>query len=322
MKAIIVREFGGPEVLRVEETTVPTPGPGEALVRVEAIGVNFIDVYYRKGLYRSNLPFTPGAEGAGVVEAVGPGVETVQVGMRVAWAMGLGAYGEYTVQGADRLVPVPEGISARQAAASLLQGMTAHYLVQSTYQLKEGDRCLVHAAAGGVGLLLIQMAKMRGATVYGTVSTEAKAELAREAGADHVILYTEEDFVERVADLTGGRGVHVVYDSVGASTFEKSLDCLRPRGMLVLYGQSSGPVPPFDPQMLNAKGSLYVTRPSLSHYTLSRDELLSRAADLFAWLRDGTLRLHIDREWPLNQAATAHKLLEGRETTGKLLLIP
>lgn len=322
MKAIRVREHGGPDVLNWEETAVPKPGPGEALVRVEAAGVNFIDVYYRKGLYKTSLPFIPGAEAAGIVEEVGPGVETVRPGMRVAWAMGLGAYAEYAVHPAERLVPVPDGISAQQAAASLLQGMTAHYLVRSTYELKEGDRCLVHAAAGGVGLLLVQMAKKVGATVYGTVSTEEKAESARAAGADHVILYTKDDFAERVKELTDGAGVHVVYDSVGAVTFEKSLDCLKPRGMLVLYGQSSGPVPPFDPQVLNAKGSLYVTRPSLSHYTLTRDELLERAGELFAWLRDGSLKLHIDKELPLDQAATAHRLLEGRETTGKLLLIP
>ena len=322
MKAVIVREHGGPEVLRFEETPVPKPGPGEALVRVEAAGVNFIDIYYRKGLYSTALPFTPGAEAAGVVEEVGPGVDAVQPGMRVAWAMGLGAYAEYALHSADRLVPVPDGVSPKQAAAALLQGMTAHYLVRSTYKLREGDRCLVHAAAGGVGLLLVQIAKKQGATVYGTVSTEEKAKLAREAGADHVILYSEEDFAGRVRELTGGEGVDVVYDSVGAATFDRSLDCLRPRGTLVLFGQSSGPVPPVDLQVLNAKGSLYVTRPSLSHYTLTRAELLERAADLFAWLADGSLKLRIDTELPLAEAATAHRLLEGRKTAGKVLLIP
>jgi NADPH2:quinone reductase len=322
MNAIRVHATGGPEVLRSEDVAQPAPGPGQVLVKVEAAGVNFIDIYQRRGLYPVPLPFTPGQEAAGTVAAVGPGVTEVQPGDRVAYTGVLGAYAEYAVVPAARLVVLPEGIDARRGAAAMLQGMTAHYLACTTYPLKPGDTCLVHAAAGGVGLLLCQIAKRRGARVIGTVSTREKAALAREAGADEVILYTEQDFEAEVKRLTRGAGVNVVYDSVGQTTFAKSLDCLAPRGMLVLYGQSSGPVGPFDPQLLGQKGSLFLTRPSLAHYVATRDELLARAGEVLGWVRAGTLKLRIGREFPLAQAAAAHRALEGRETTGKVLLIP
>lgn len=322
MKAIYVREYGGPERLTVEEIPRPEPGPGQVLVKIDASGVNFIDVYHRTGLYRGALPFTPGSEGAGTAVAIGSGVDHIRVEEKVAWAMALGSYAEYALVPAEKLVPLPDRVDPKQAAAVMLQGMTAHYLTHSTYSLQNGSKCLVHAAAGGVGQLLIQMAKMRGATVFGTVSTQEKAELAKAAGADHVILYSETDFAEAVQELTGGEGLDVVYDSVGAATFEQSLTSLRPRGTLVLYGQSSGPVPPFDPQILNAKGSLYITRPSLAHYTLTREELLGRASDIFAWVEDGSLKVRIDRELPLSEAPEAHRLLESRQTSGKLLLVP
>ena len=322
MKAIRIHETGGPEVLRLEEVPDPQPGPGDAVVRLEAIGLNFIEVYHRTGLYRSALPFTPGGEGAGRVVAVGQDVSGIKPGDRVASTSLRGSYAELAWAPIDKLVPVPDEVETSVAAAVLLQGLTAHYLVTSTYPLAQGSWCLIHAAAGGVGLLLCQMAKARGARVIGTVSTEEKAALATQAGADHVVLYTRQDFVSEARRLTGGQGVAVVYDSVGESTFEGSLNSLAPRGMLVLFGQSSGPVPPVDPQVLNAKGSLYLTRPTLTHYTASRDELLTRARDLFSWMETGKLQVRIDRTYPLADAAAAHRALEGRETKGKVLLLP
>ena len=321
MYAVRIHQHGGPEVLRYEEVPTPAPGEGQALVRLVACGVNFIDIYQRKGLYRVELPVVLGQEGAGVVEAVGPGVTEVKPGDRVAYSNVLGAYAEYAVVPAARLVPIPDGVTYQQAAAVMVQGMTAHYLVHSTYPLKPQDTCLVHAAAGGVGLLLVQMAKRRGATVIGTVSTEEKAKLAREAGADHVILYTQQDFEQEVMRVTEGRKVQVVYDSVGRDTFERSLNCLALRGMMVLYGQSSGPVPPFDPQVLAQKGSLFLTRPVLWNYTATRDELLWRARDVLGAVASGDLKVRIDRALPLSQAQEAHRALEGRETTGKVLLL-
>jgi NADPH2:quinone reductase len=320
MKAIRVYHNGGPEVLRLEAVDVPEPGPGEVRVRIEFAGVNYIDVYHRTGLYPVPTPFIPGNEAAGTVDAVGPGVEEVKPGDRVAYAMELGSYAEYAVVPASKLVPVPDDVELSTAAAVLLQGMTAHALTHSTFPLQEGHTALVHAAVGGVGHLLVQMAKKRGARVIATVSTEEKARLASELGADDVILYTREDFREAVRRLTDGRGVDVVYDSVGQSTFEGSLGSLRPRGYLVLYGQSSGPVPPFDPAVLGRRGSLFLTRPVLSHYVAEREELLRRAGDLFRWLGTGELRMRIDRILPLAEAAEAHRALEGRQTMGKLLL--
>jgi NADPH:quinone reductase len=322
VKAIRVHKTGGPEVLRLEDVPDPAPEPGETVVRLEAIGLNFIEVYQRTGLYRSTVPFTPGGEGAGRVVAVGKDVSAVRPGDRVASTSLRGSYAELARVPADKLVPVPDDVETGLAAAVLLQGLTAHYLAISTYPLTEGSWCLIHAAAGGVGLLLCQIAKARGARVIGTVSTEEKAALASEAGADHVVLYTRQDFVSEARRLTGGRGVAVVYDSVGQSTFEGSLNSLAPRGMLVLFGQSSGPVPPVDPQVLNAKGSLYLTRPTITHYTASRDELLTRSRDLFVWMESGRLQVRIDRTYPLADAAAAHRALEGRETKGKVLLLP
>jgi NADPH2:quinone reductase len=322
MKAIRVHKQGGPEVLVLDDIPVPEPKSGEARVKIEAIGVNFIDIYHRTGLYPVPTPFTLGMEGAGVVDAVGDGVTEVKKGDRVAYSMVLGSYAEYAIVPAWKLAPVPANVDAKSAAALMLQGMTAHYLTHSTYALKKGEMALVHAAAGGVGLLLVQIAKHLGAIVIGTVSTEAKAALVKEAGADHTILYTQTDFAAEVKKLTQGRGVHVVYDSVGQSTFTKSLDCLRPRGYMALFGQSSGPVPAFDPAILVAKGSLFLTRPSLIHYTLSRAELLQRAADLFTWTASGKLKLRIDKILPMTEAAEAHRELEGRKTTGKVLLLP
>lgn len=321
MHAIQVKRHGGPEVLEYVEVETPRPKSGEALVRLEAIGVNFVDVYYCTGLYKLELPLIPGSEGAGVVEDVGPGVTEVRKGDRVAWAMVVGSYAEYAVVPAWKLVPIPSGVDSRTAAAAILQGMTAHYLATSTYPLKKSDTALVHAAAGGIGGLLVQVAKMRGARVFGTVSTEEKAKIAREAGADEVINYKERDFEAEVTRLTGGKGVTVVYDSVGKTTFDKSLNCVTRRGLLALFGQSSGPVPPVDPARL-AKNGIYLTRPSLTHYTADREELLSRAGEMFTWIREGRLKLRIDRDLPLRDAAKAHRLLQGRETKGKLLLLP
>src|SRR5213593_5208754 len=322
MKAIRVQSPGGPEALRYEDVPQPSPAAGQVLVKVEAVGVNYIDVYQRTGLYKVATPFTLGQEAAGVVTAVGPGVTDPKVGDRVAYTSILGAYAEYAVVPADRVVVLPDGVTARQAAAALLQGMTAHYLACTTYPLKAGDTCLVHAAAGGVGLLLCQIASRRGARVIGTVSTREKAALAREAGARDVILYTEQDFEAEVKRLTNGAGLQVVYDSVGKTTFEKGLNCLQPRGMMVMFGQSSGPVGPFDPQVLNQKGSLYLTRPTVANYIATRAELLARAADVLAWVHHGKLKLRIAHTFPLAEAAEAHRQLEGRKTTGKVLLIP
>jgi NADPH2:quinone reductase len=320
MQAIRIDYPGGPEAMRVEQVPVPQPGPGEALVRLEAAGVNFIDVYKRTGLYRAPLPFTLGEEGAGTVVSVGEGAVEVKPGDRVAWAGHMGAYAEYAVVPAARLVPLPEGVSARLGAAVMLQGMTAHYLAASTRPLGEGDVCVVHAAAGGVGLLLTQIAKRRGAVVIGTAGSDEKAQLAREAGADEVIVYTRQDFAGEVKRLTDGRGVQVIYDSVGQSTFPPGLDVLAPRGMMVLFGQSSGPVPPVDPQLLNQKGSLFLTRPTLGHYVATRDELLWRAGELFGWMAAGQLDVRIGAEFALADVAQAHRALEGRRTTGKVLL--
>jgi NADPH:quinone reductase len=322
MKAVRIHTPGGPEVMRYEDVPEPAPKAGEAVVKVEAAGINYIDVYFRSGQYKAELPLTIGMEAGGTVSAVGAGVTDVKVGDRVAYTGIPGAYAEYATVPAARLVTMPAGLTAKQGAAAMLQGMTAHYLACSTYPLKPGDVCLVHAAAGGVGLLLCQIAKMRGARVIGTVSTEDKAKLARAAGADDVILYTTQDFEAEVKRLTAGQGVHVVYDSVGKTTFDKGFNCLRPRGMMALYGQSSGPVGPFDLQVLNAKGSLFVTRPSLNHHIIGRDELVQRAGELLGWIRDGKLTLRTEFEFPLKDAAAAHRALEGRQTTGKVLLIP
>jgi NADPH:quinone reductase len=322
MKAIRVYQAGGPEVLKLEDVPDPRPAAGEALVRLEAIGVNFIEVYQRTGQYRSPLPFTLGAEGAGRVVEVGPDVTGLKAGDRVAGVNFKGAYAELALAPVERLVVLPESIDVKLAAAVMLQGMTAHYLTVSAYPLTSESHCLIHAAAGGTGLLLCQIAKLRGARIIGTVSTPEKAELATGAGANDVVLYTRQNFVDEVRRLTGGRGVHVVYDSVGKSTFDGSLDCLRPRGMMVLFGQSSGPVPPVDPQVLNSKGSLYLTRPTVAHYTATREELSARATDLFRWIADRSLTVRINRTYPLADAAKAHAALEGRQTTGKVLLIP
>jgi NADPH:quinone reductase len=319
VKAIRVATPGGPEAMEFLDVDRPEAGPGELLVKVEAIGVNFIDVYHRTGLYPLPTPFTPGSEGAGVVAEVGAGVDGIQVGDRVGFSV-LGSYAEYAVIPAERAVPLPDGIDARAAAAALLQGMTAHYLSTSTFALKRGDTALVHAAAGGVGGILVQMAKERGAKVFGTAST-SKLDLVREAGADVVIDYTSEDFEEVVMRETGGTGVNVVYDSVARETFDRSLNCVAPRGTLVMYGNSSGPVPPFDVLRL-AKRSIFLTRPTLGHYTATREELLMRASDLFSSIGSGKVKLRIDRELPLERAGEAHRLLEGRKTAGKLLLIP
>ncbi len=322
MRAIRITRFGGPEVLTLEDVETPRPGDGQLLVRLDAAGVNFIDVYQRRGQYEVPLPYGMGLEGAGTVEAVGPGVAQVSVGMRVAWMAAPGSYATHALVPADKAVPVPAGVDGRTAAAAMLQGITAHYLSHSTCPLQPGDVCLVHAAAGGVGLLLTQMAKRCGARVLGTVSTDDKAALARGAGADDVILYTKEDFAAAVRRLTGGAGVRVVYDSVGKDTFERGLDCLAPRGMMVLYGQSSGAVGPFDPQVLNAKGSVFLTRPTAFHYTATRDELVARTNDIFGWIAAGKLHVRIGATLPLADAAEAHRQLEARGTTGKLLLIP
>jgi NADPH:quinone reductase len=323
MKAVRVHAYGGPEALRYEDVADLRPGAGQALVKIAVAGVNFIDVQHRAGRYKGpSLPFTVGSEAAGTVAEVGAGVDALRIGDRVAYAMVTGAYAECAVVPADRLVKIPAGVDFEPAAASMLQGLTAHYLTHSTFALKPGATALVHAAAGGVGLLITQLARHLGATVYGTVGSAEKAALARAAGAAATIDYTREDFAAEVKHLTDGRGVDVVYDSVGKSTFEKSLDCLRPRGYLVLFGFSSGPVAPFDPAVLGAKGSLFLTRPGLNQYVATREELLERAADLFGWLASGVLQPRIDRVLPLAEAATAHRELEARRTAGKILLRP
>ncbi|SPE37011.1 Quinone oxidoreductase [Candidatus Sulfopaludibacter sp. SbA3] len=320
MKSIHVLEPGGPEKMQLVDAPTPQPGPKQVLVRLHASGVNFIDVYFRMGLYKADLPITLGNEGAGVVESVGSDVTEVAPGDRVAYAMARGSYAQYAVLPAAFLVKIPDHLDFTNAAAAMLQGMTAHYLTHSTYALKSGDTCLVHAAAGGAGGLIVQMAKMLGARVFGTVSTEAKAQIARAHGTDETILYTQQDFEAEVKRLTGGRGVDVVYDSVGKTTFDKSLNSLRPRGVMVLFGQSSGPVPPLDPNILNGRGSLFLTRPSLGHYVATREELLWRAGDVLAWMESGRLKLRIDRTYALEDAATAHRDLESRRTSGKLVL--
>ena len=322
MKTVRVHEYGGLEALRFEEVGIPEPGEGEARVRIEAIGVNFIDIYHRIGRYKGSLPLTLGQEAAGVVDAVGPHVTDVKPGDRVAYASVQGSYAEYAIVPAWRLIKIPSEVDVQPAAAAMLQGMTAHYLTHSTYPLKQGDTALVHAAGGGTGQLIVQIAKMRGARVIGTASTGEKAALAREAGTDHVILYTETDFEAEVKSLTDNTGVDVVYDSVGKDTFEKSMNCLRPRGYLVLFGQSSGPAPQIDPQILNPKGSLFLTRPTLGHYIAYRAELLGRVNDLFDWMATGKLKVRIDQTFPLAEAAEAHRHLEDRKSKGKILLIP
>jgi NADPH:quinone reductase len=322
MKAIRVHTPGGPEAMKLDDVPQPTPKAGEAVVKIDAAGLNYIDVYFRTGQYKAEMPLTLGLEAGGTVSAVGPGTTDVKVGDKVAYTGVPGAYAESAVVPAARLVVLPAGLSTKQGAAMMLQGMTAHYLATSTYPLKKGDTCLVHAAAGGVGLLLCQIAKMRGARVIGTVSTDEKAKLAREAGADEVILYSKQDFEAEVKRITDGKLLQVVYDGVGKTTFEKGFNCLAPRGMMVLYGAASGPIGAFDPQVLNAKGSLFLTRPSLNHHIITRDELVQRATELGQWIKDGKLKLRVEFEFPLKDAAEAHRALEGRKTTGKVLLIP
>ena len=322
MLAIRPEAPGGPEVLTLAEAPTPTPGRGEALIRVEAAGVNFIDIYQRSGQYKVPTPIALGLEGAGVVEALGEGAGGVSIGERVAWATGPGSYATHVVVPVARLVPIPEGVESRIAAAAMLQGMTAEFLAHSTFKLGSSSVCLIHAAAGGVGLILCQLARRAGATVIATVSTEEKAALARKAGADHVILYSSADFAEETRRITGGKGVNVVYDSVGKDTFAKSLDCLSPRGMMVLFGQSSGAVPPFDPQLLSQKGSLFLTRPTLGHYTSTPEDLLHRAGAVLGAIQAGHLEIRIGATYPLADAAEAHRALAGRATTGKVLLIP
>jgi NADPH2:quinone reductase len=322
MKAVRIHEFGGPEVMRYEDVPTPTPGPGQVLVRLAAAGLNYIDVYQRTGLYPNKLPYTLGLEGSGTVADLGPNVSGFKEGDAVAYTGVPGSYAEAVLVPAVSLVRMPGNVDVKVGAAAMLQGMTAHYLAYTTYPLKSGDACLVHAAAGGVGLLLVQMAKQCGARVFGTVSTQEKAALAREAGADAVILYTQQDFEAEVKRLTDGKGVQVVYDSVGKDTFDKSLNCLAPLGYMVLYGQSSGSVPPFDPAILNAKGSLFLTRPSLFHYTADRASLEKRAGEVLGWVASGQLKLRMEHTFPLAKVAEAHQSLEGRKTTGKVLLIP
>lgn len=322
MRAIVVNRHGGPDVLELAEVPDPAPGPDDVVVDVAACGVNFIDVYHRSGAYPTQPPFTPGSEAAGTVSAVGAAVRDVGVGDRVGWAMVPGAYAERAVVPAGRTVPLPDEVSSEDAAAILLQGMTAHYLTHSTYPVQPGDTVLVHAAAGGMGLLLTQLVKSRGGRVIGTVSTADKEKLARDTGADEVIRYTETDIEQGVRDLTGGSGVAAVYDGVGKDTFDASLASLRPRGMLALYGQASGAVPPLDLQRLNTAGSVFVTRPSLAHHAAERAELLQRAGDVLSWLGSGRLKVHVGGRYPLAEAHAAHADLEGRRTTGKLLLQP
>ena len=322
MKAIQVKQTGGPEVMQLSDLPIPQPKPNEAVVKINASGVNFIDVYYREGRYKAELPFVLGQEAAGVISAIGSDVKGLAVGDRVAYTMQMGAYAEYAAVGAAHLVKIPEGVTDRQAAAAMLQGMTAHYLAYDTYPLKKGETALIHAAAGGVGLLLVQMAHNIGARVIATVSTEEKAKLAREAGADEVILYTQTDFESETRRLTAGKGLDVVYDSVGKTTFDKGLNLLRQRGTMALFGGSSGAVAPFDPIILTQKGSLFLTRPSLGAYIATPEELQHRASAVFAMIGAGKLKLRVEHIYPLEQAQQAHRDLEGRKTTGKLLLIP
>ena len=322
MKAIRVHAPGGPESMKLEEMAAPAPAAGQAQVKLEACGVNYIDVYFRTGAYKAPLPLTPGMEGAGTVTAVGPGVSDVKVGDRVAWTGVIGSYAQMLAVPSDRLVALPDKLTFKDGAAAMLQGLTAHYLVTSTWPLKKGETALVQAAAGGMGLLLCQMAKMRGARVLGTVSTDEKAKLAREAGADETINYTTQDFEAEVKRLTDGKGVQVVYDAVGKTTWDKSLNSLAPRGLIALYGQSSGPIGQIDPQILNAKGSLFLTRPSLNHHIASREELQSRAGEVLGWISAGKLKMRMEFEFPLKDAGAAHRALEGRQTTGKVLLLP
>jgi NADPH2:quinone reductase len=322
MRAIVIHEIGGPEKLLLEEVAEPKPGPGEILVSVEAAGLNFIDTYHRIGLYPLEFPFTPGLEGAGTVVQAGDEVDAFANGDRVGWCNALGSYAEQIVLPADKAIPIPDGVGPDQAAAVLLQGITAHYLAADTYPLEAGDRCLIHAGAGGVGLLLTQIARMRGAHVITTVGSEDKVELSRDAGAHEVIVYTEVDFKEAVEDLFGPQSLDVVYDGVGAATFDKGIDLLRPRGMMVTFGNASGPVPPVPPLLLSQKGSLFLTRPTMAHYMRTREELLSRAEDLFDWVAEGALDVLIGGEYPLERAAEAHIALEGRQTTGKVLIRP
>ncbi len=322
MYAIRIHEYGDASKLVYEEAPVPEPKAGEVRVKVKATGLNFVELYERKGLYPKPLPFTPGAEFAGTIDALGEGVTDFQPGDRVGTANGQGGYAEFALAPVARLVHVPEAISLEWAAAVLLQGMTAHYLTFSTYALKPGDTALVHAAAGGVGHLLVQIAKKLGARVIATVSTEEKARIAREVGADEVILYSQQDFGAETKRLTGGKGVDVVYDGVGKTTFAKGLNCLKPRGLMALYGQSSGPVEPLNPQILNQKGSLFLTRPTIGHYLLTREELLWRAGDLFLWIASGELKVRIDRTFPLKEAGAAQSYMEERGTKGKVLILP
>lgn len=322
MKAVRIHQHGGLDALHLDEVAKPEPGNGEIRVKIEASGVNFIDVYQRDGRYKPPLPLNLGQEAAGIVDAIGADVSDVKIGARVGYTSVQGAYAEYAVIPAWRAVPIPDSITAQQAAAVFVQGMTAHYLALSTFPLKPGDTALIHAAGGGLGLLLVQIAKLRGARVIGTASSEAKIRAAQQAGADEMINYATDDFEAQVKRITGGKGVAVVYDSVGKTTFDKSLNCLKPRGMMVLYGQSSGVVPPFDPQILNTKGSLFLTRPALGPYVATRDELLTRANDLFAWIRAGKLQVTIAKIFPLANVADAHAFLESRAAIGKVLLIP
>jgi NADPH2:quinone reductase len=322
MKAIRVHQFGAADAMRYEDAPLPEPKAGEVRIKLAASGLNFIDIYHRSGAYAMPTPFTPGLEGGGVVDAVGSGVTDLRPGDRVAYPQYPASYAEYVVVPADRTVPVPDSIDLNTATAAMLQGMTAHYYATSTYPIQSGDKVLVHAAAGGVGQLLVQMAKLRGGWVVGTVSTEEKAKIAKAAGADEVILYTEQDFESETKRLTEGRGVDVVYDSVGKTTFDKSLNCLRPRGYMVLCGQASGAVDPINPQILNQRGSLYLTRPSLGPYIATRQELLQRAQEIFDWILAEKLTIHIDQTFPLAQAADAHRYMEARKTKGKVLLIP
>ena len=322
VKAIVVSELGGPERLVLQDLPDPTPGPDEVLVSVDAAGLNFIDTYHRSGLYSMSLPFIPGLEGAGTVLEVGEAAPEFSVGDRVGWVHVTGSYSERHLIPRGKAIPLPDGIDTSIAAALLLQGLTAHYLASDTFPLEQGHRCLIHAGAGGVGLLLTQIAKLRGAEVITTVGSADKAKLSTAAGADHVIVYTEEDFKESVETIAGPHGIDVVYDGVGATTFEKGLDLLRVRGLMVTFGNASGPPPEISPLILAQKGSIFLTRPTMAHYLLTREELIGRAQDLFAWVKSGDLEIRISAEYPLSEAAEAHRALEGRATTGKVLLKP